>query len=375
MVFFHLYMTDDCNLACRYCRGKLFEGEEDESGITSDIAVDLPLEFDRSLISPLKRFLAADPDPILTFIGGEPLLKRDLICEIMDQVPSTRFMLQTNGILLDTVPGAYRNRFETILISIDGNEERTDQNRGSGVYRQVLSNARLLREEGFAGELIARMTVHEGTDIAGSVLHLASLEDSPFTSIHWQIDANFSGDYRKRHFTEWVDTSYNRGISQLIDHWVSHMQAEGEVLRWYPFLETTEDLLVNRPSGLRCGSGVTNYTIQTDGSIIPCPIMIGMSGYRLGDIYSADPTCLPEIHPGSPCTECSITTFCGGRCLYSNIVRPWPEEGRDAVCSTVRHLRSELIAHLPAMQRLIQEKRIDQSSFSHTRFNGCEIIP
>ncbi|WP_460372544.1 TIGR04084 family radical SAM/SPASM domain-containing protein [Methanocalculus sp. MC3] len=375
MVFFHLYCTDNCNLCCRYCRGKLFDDDEDECASPCDIAVDLPVEFDRSLKSPLYRFLAADPEPVLTFIGGEPLLMHDLICEIMDEAPCNRFMLQTNGILLDRMPAAYRNRFETILISIDGDEATTDQNRGEGVYRRALQNARLLREEGFTGELIARMTVDEETDIAASVLHLASLEDSPFTSIHWQMDANFSGDYKRRHFAEWASANYNRGISSLIDHWVSHMQSDGEVLRWYPFLQTTEDLLQNRPSGLRCGSGVTNFTIQTDGSIIPCPIMIGMNEYLLGDIRSADPTRLREVRPHHPCTVCSIAEFCGGRCLYSNIIRPWPQEGRDAVCSTIHHLRSELIASLPIIRTLLQDGRIDPGSFAHTRYNGCEIIP
>ncbi len=375
VVFFHLYITDDCNLTCRYCRGKLFDPEEEDNGLPSDVAVDLPVEFDRSLKAPLYRFLAADPDPIITFIGGEPLLRSDLICEIIKEAPCNRFMLQTNGLLLDRLPAAYRNRFETILISIDGDEATTDHNRGEGVYRRIMQNARLLQEEGFGGELIARMTVDEETDIAASVFHLASIEDSPFTSIHWQMDANFSGDYKRRHFAEWAKENYNRGISSLIDHWVSHMQTEGDVLRWYPFLQTTEDLLQSRPSGLRCGSGVTNFTIQTDGTIIPCPIMIGMNEYLLGDIRSADPCTLPHIHPEHPCTTCTIQDFCGGRCLYSNIVRPWPEEGREAVCSTTHHLRSELITHLPIINRLIEKQIVDLSSFNHTRFNGCEIIP
>lgn len=376
VVFFHLYTTDDCNLTCRYCRGKLFDLEEEEqSELPSDISLDLPPEFDRSLKEPLYRFLAADPDPILTFIGGEPLLMHDLICEIMDEAPCNRFMLQTNGLLLDQMPPGYRNRFETILISVDGDEATTDHNRGEGVYRRVMQNAHLLRKEGFAGELIARITVDEKTDIAASVLHLATLKESPFTSIHWQIDANFSGDYSKRNFDRWAEESYNDGITRLIDHWVEEMRTDGVVRKWYPFLQTTKDLLQKRASGLRCGSGVTNYTIQTDGSIIPCPIMIGMSMYLLGDIRQSNPTQLPRIEPGSPCTECNITDFCGGRCLYSNILRPWPQEGIDAVCTTVHHLRSRLMAYLPEIRTMIDEGIIDLSSFDHTRYNGCEIIP
>ena len=347
----------------------------DEVSFPCEVSVDLPPEFGISILSSLNRFLAADPDPVLTFIGGEPLLRCDLICQIMDEAPCERFMLQTNGTLIANMPKEYRKRFETILISIDGDESLTDHHRGEGVYRRVLKNARLLRDEGFSGELIARMTVDEKTDIYTSVLHLAQMKNSPFSSIHWQMDANFCGDYHRRRFSDWVEGNYNPGITDLARYWVDSMRLTGQVLPWYPFIQVTEDLLLGKGSGLRCGSGVTNFTIQTDGSIVPCPIMIGMSDYVVGDIRSGDPQNLPGVRPGLPCTECSISEFCGGRCLYSNVVRPWPQEGIDAVCTTVHHLRSVLIDLLPAITDLIDAGVIDLSSFAHTRFNGCEIIP
>ncbi|MBR1367993.1 radical SAM protein [Methanocalculus chunghsingensis] len=374
MVFFHIYLTDDCNLCCRYCRGKMFD-DLDEIDFPCEIASNLPPEFDESLLDPLYRFLARDPDPVVTFIGGEPLLRQDLICRIIDEAPCSRFMLQTNGLLLNSLSPDYRNQFETILISIDGPEDLTDYNRGEGVYNRIAANIQVLKDNGFSGELIARMTVDEETDIHASVTHLAFGTSSPFQSIHWQMDANFWGDYKKRRFREWVAESYNPGINALFEDWIRHMREHGDVLRWYPFLSTTEDLLLNRTSGLRCGSGVTNYTIQTDGSIIPCPIMTGMKDLILGSIKTADPCNLPISLPGLPCTECSIHEFCGGRCLYSNIIRPWPEEGREEVCSTIHHLRSTLLDHIPEIQNLIQKGTINLSSFQHTRFNGCEIIP
>lgn len=374
LVLFHLYITDDCNLSCRYCRGGMFE-TIDGNDPCCEVSYDLPPDFDSALLPSLYSFLKKDPDPVLTFIGGEPLLKTDLICRIMDHIPRGRFMLQTNGLLLDRLPAEYRNRFETILISIDGDEATTDQNRGDGVYSSIITIARGIRREGFGHEIIARMTIDEETDIAASVLHLQNLKDSPFTSIHWQINANFNSDYSKRHFSDWVLNSYNPGISELIQYWVDHMYSHAEVLAWYPFLQTTLDLLVHNNTGLRCGSGSSNYTIQADGSVVPCPIMIGLKDTVVGDIRSNDPFDLPKVVPGPPCTDCAIIDFCGGRCLYSNLIRPWPEEGIRAVCSTVHHLRSSLVAHLPAIQGLIDDQTITLSSFAHTRYNGCEIIP
>jgi sulfatase maturation enzyme AslB (radical SAM superfamily) len=65
---------------------------------------------------------------------------------------------------------AYVNRFHTIIVSIEGDENLTDFYRGKGVYRKVINNLKLIKKNGFHGELIARMTVMEQTDIHHQVL-------------------------------------------------------------------------------------------------------------------------------------------------------------------------------------------------------------
>jgi putative peptide-modifying radical SAM enzyme len=372
-VFYHLIVTDDCNLCCRYCRAKAFE-EGRHDPLEGEIDYDLPLDLS---IDPdlLYRFLARDPDPVLTFYGGEPLLRADLVAEIVLHAPVKRFMIQTNGILLPSLPPEIANRFELIHLSIDGPEPVTDRYRGTGTYRTVIRNAKRLVEKGFRGELNARMTVAEVTDICEAVTFLAHNPDFPFSSIHWQLDANFSNDSSRRQFREWVETSYNPGIRELIRIWLRRMQKEGRVLKWYPFLDTMEDLLLGRPSRLRCGAGYADYTILTDGSIVPCPAMVGMKEYYLGHIATSSPHALPEIAIEGECLTCGIRTFCGGRCLYSNIVKPWGPEEREIVCGTVRNLYETLTAVLPDVRELIGTGRISMGDFFHTKFNGCEIIP
>ena len=111
----------------------------------------------------------------------------------------------------------------------------------------------------------------------------------PFTSIHWQLDANFSGDYHRRRFAEWVHTEL-QPRHQDPRHGVGGSHGnEGEVRRWYPFLDPVDDLLRGKKSRLRCGSGYMNYSIMTDGHIAPCPVMAGMSRYYVGHIADADP--------------------------------------------------------------------------------------
>ena len=345
--------------------------EEDEPGGCPGAIDDTITESFSAKLDSLYTFLAKDPNPVLTFIGGEPLLKPELVMEIMDHAPVQRFMLQTNGTKLADLPAKYTNRFETILISVDGDRTLTDGHRGPGIYDTVTKTADLIKEHGFTGELIARMTIAEDTDIFAAVTHLA--DTGKFSSVHWQMDADFTGDFSHRRFETWVE-GYNAGIRKLAAEWVRRMRTTGIVPKWYPFLSTTEDLLLEQKTKLRCGSGYVNYSIMTNGWIAPCPIMVGMKDYYAGHIADANPKNLKEIPIQTPCTECDIYDFCGGRCLYSNIVRPWGDR-YTLVCNTVRNLRNTLLENLPKIKTMLAEGILTLESFHHTRYNGCEIIP
>jgi uncharacterized protein len=374
-VYFHLILTDECNLCCSYCRAKAFldlPESEGERAVILDEGLPVDVAYDTE---ELYRFLKQDPSPTLTFYGGEPLLRADLIERIIKEAPVKRFMIQTNGMLLDRLRPDTVNRFATILVSLDGSEQLTDAHRGKGVYHRVMENVRKIKSQGYSGELIARMTVTEKTDIVDAVSYLAENPDYSFTSIHWQIDANFAGDFSQRRFSDWTRECYNPGIRTLVRDWIERMERTGTIPKWYPFIDPMEDLLHNRTSRLRCGSGYANYSILTDGHIVPCPVMIGMQQYYLGHIRSTSPMNLPVIPVGGECIKCRIVDFCGGRCLYSNITRPWDEPQRKIVCETVETLHDALVEVLPRVRDLIARGVIHRESFAHEKFNGCEIIP
>jgi uncharacterized protein len=373
-VHYHLILTDNCNLCCSYCRGKAF-GASWDAGEDLDLDTSPPVDLDFDLCA-LYRFLAQDSNAVLTFYGGEPLLVPGLIREIMDHATVKGYILHTNGTLLPDLGSAWINRFDCILVSIDGPERLNDHNRGSGTYRKIMENLSGITSRGYRGEIIARMTVTEETDIFQAVSHLAENESFSFPSIHWQIDANFWPDSpERRGFPRWVRENYNPGISALVESWVSRMAETGVVPRWYPFLDTLEDLLYGRETLLRCGSGHSNYSIMTDGSIVPCPIMVGMKPYYLGHVLTAVPSSLPKVPVRGACTGCRLFSFCGGRCLYACITNPWPEPMQKVVCSTVENLHASLTGALPRVKEMIREGTISLQDFAHQKFNSCEIIP
>jgi len=374
-MLFHVILTTECNSQCRYCYGEALDDIDNSfSDIEIDYALPRKINYDVSL---LNRFCRQDPNCVLTFYGGEPLLCLDEIKQIMNKTKPKLFMMQTNGLLLNHLEQSCVNRFHTILVSIDGDEALTDLYRGAGTFRKVIDNLKLMKKNGFPGGLIARMTVMENTDIHKQVRWLLENDEFAFSSVHWQLNAGFwKNDFARRDFKRWSEESYDPGIRRLAEFWVDHMEKERVVLRLYPLLGVAHSILFGeRASFLRCGGGWINYAIQTDGHIIPCPTMWGMKEYYLGHVGTAHPLKLGRVFVKEPCESCDMLNLCGGRCLYANVMKRWGPEAYSQVCDTVKCLAEAVVAQLPRIRKLIDEGRIGLRDFEYVRYNGCEIIP
>ena len=368
----YVTLTTDCNLRCQYCYGKSCE---DFGSDFNDLSVDYSLPSSSAYsIESLLAFLEAEPTSTVIFYGGEPLMRKDKLEEIMDGVSDGRFVLQTNGILLDQLNSSYVNRFESIFVSLDGSESLTDHYRGAGTYRKVMNNLKVIHENGYTGDVVARMTVAEATEIDTQVLEL--VRNPLISAVHWQLDALFwQHDYPKRRFAGWIQESYNPRIRSLIGNWIEHMQNEGEVWSLYPFTGICHSLLMEISSKLRCGAGWRVFNIQTDGHITPCPVMAGMKDYYLGNIMTNIPGTLKTVSVGEPCISCDILTLCGGRCLYANVTKLWGAAGFEEVCRTVRNLINGIKDVMPEIKKLLQNGTVSLKDFNGPDYNGCEVIP
>jgi len=375
VTFFHIILTTECNLKCRYCYGEALEDlNADFPSFEIDYTLPKRMSYD---IDSLDRFCGQDPDCIIILYGSEPLLCVDEIKQIMDGAKAKRFIIQTNGLLLGSLEPEYVNRFHTILVSIDGDEALTDFYRGKGAFRKVIDNLKLIKGNGFEGELTARMTVMEQTDIYKQVRWLLNNDEFSFSSVHWQLNAGFwKKDFARRDFKRWSEENYNPGIRKLVKFWVDHMEKNEAVLRVYPFLGIVQSLKSGeKTSPLRCGAGWINYAIQTDGHIVPCPSMWGIKDYYVGHMSNADPLKLKKFFVSEPCTRCDIFNVCGGRCLYANITKRWSIEAYSLVCNTAQNLINAVVKQLPRIRKLIKDGKIRIENFEFMKYNGCEIIP
>jgi len=373
-MYYHLILSEKCNLECRYCYKKSLE--EFDNGLDKKFKFDFSDPMDSEVkISELKKFLEKDNDAVLVFYGGEPLLQISKIKKIIDEI-SVPFRMQTNGILLDKLESKYLNKIGKILVSLDGDSTRTNKNRGSGKYEKILENIKLIRKNGYKGEIVARMTIAQDcSDLFPQVMHLVSLIDEKLIdSVHWQIDCgfykfDFEEDKIKKFFEE-----YNKSVEKLINWWGENIR-KGKVYRLYPFVGIVKPILEGKTNcGLRCGAGHSGYAITTSGKLVHCPIMNSIENFKAGNLKTK-PCELKKFDCKTECKDCEFYGLCGGRCMYWRCAKLWPKVGDEMICNSIKNYINLIKEKIPEIKELIEKKIIKKEYFDYEDYFGPEIIP
>lgn len=324
-------------------------------------------------ISHLKRFICDDPEPVIAFYGGEPLLNVRFIEEVMEGFPNARFVIQSNGLLAKVLEPQYWLRFKAVLLSIDGRRMVTDHYRGVGVYDRVVDSARWLREIGFRNDLIARMTVSELTDIFLDARHILSLD--LFDHIHWQLNVIWSSLWKD--FNSWLGSSYLPGINRLVRLWIEEAR-KGRALGLVPFVALLRIMVEDRKIGCPpCGAGIDSLSVLTDGTVIACPIAVDIKWARLGNLRTDSKLdMINRVRINKPCTSCNYLAYCGGRCLYAHYERLWGKYGFKRICGATIHTVEELAKVKTEVLGLIKSGVIPKEHIEYPPFNNTtEIIP
>ncbi|MDP6547369.1 MAG: TIGR04084 family radical SAM/SPASM domain-containing protein [Candidatus Woesearchaeota archaeon] len=360
---FLIYITERCNLACKYC-----DSVEDRNKYDQEITYD---------INSLIRFLENIPDLRLHFYGGEPLLNEGLVKEILSKVEHAHSNLQTNGQMLYKLDKDILSKLNVISVSLDGPEDITDSYRGTGVYKTAIKQIKILQKNGYKNILNVRMTVNPGADIEKSVKHFISQCDVKFDNIHWQLNALFHQEQwenNKEEIKYWFNNSYNPKITLLIKSWAKEMIINNQVTKLIPFTGIIHSLLTNsKVQNLRCGAGWSMFAIMTNGNVYPCPVIREYPEYNLGNISKMKANDIKPAYTLKNCKKCKVFSLCGGRCLYSNHKNKWDEEGYELVCDSVKHLIRELIKVYPIIKKLISQNKISIDDFS--AYQDYEVIP
>ena len=330
-----LLTTLKCNLKCSYC----------SLGVGEVLGSQRHVDYD---LDQLERFVAtqlAGKEIYVTFYGGEPTLNIDFIAAAMRRFPLFRFQLQTNGTLLDKLPGELLGRLSNILVSIDGGERITDGYRGRGIYRQVMKNLRQVRDR-VAGSITARVTWSDA-DTGFAELDLLT---SSFDYVYFQFvaDEQYGGDaVAKRQAV----------LAQLVDRFFAGSDA------LYPLIPlmgiVRNKLFPSRARELyagmtQCRASTHLINVMPDGKIFPCPDMMYLPAMQQGDVKGnwLRPSPL-RPHADMPCGDCEALPWCRRNCmknLYLGYVQKDERYRRNVVepiCALIRFIGREIDRHAP----------------------------
>jgi MoaA/NifB/PqqE/SkfB family radical SAM enzyme len=118
-------VTARCNLRCEGCWAALYGKERD-------------LEYDllEQTITEAEEQMGVH---FFVFSGGEPTIREDLF-QLYEDHPNSQFQVYTNGTLIDKEMAERLAALGNVMpmVSVEGNQELTDQRRGEGTYEKVM---------------------------------------------------------------------------------------------------------------------------------------------------------------------------------------------------------------------------------------------
>lgn len=142
-VIAYLLVTNRCQMSCHYC-------------FVDHVA--LPNEMSTERIIQLVDELYEKGTRMICLMGGEPLLKPG-IDKIVNHIVSKGIIcdMTTNGVLvkhkLDVV-----KKLDAMMISLDGDDEANDRNRGEGTFPKIVEGIQIARENGITVRLNCVLT-------------------------------------------------------------------------------------------------------------------------------------------------------------------------------------------------------------------------
>ncbi len=263
-----LFVDHQCNLRCTYC----YNGEKFTRPMTMD-----------TVRKAVELALGSGPIPHLdvSFFGGEPLLRLDLVREIVEYCeqrieqqrpkPTLRFIMNTNGTLITDEALALMDkpREFSVFVSLDGHKEVHDRYRvdaaGKGSFDDVIAGVERLGEAGIGYQLVGVVAMETAAELGKTVRTLAPLGAAKIV-----LAANFRDDW-----TEESIEDLKHGLDDVGDAWMEMFRA-GTKLAVEPLhTKILTHLKGGIPCPSRCLISGSELTISPSGKIYPCAQMVG----------------------------------------------------------------------------------------------------
>lgn len=330
-------ITDRCNLRCPHCyhvdpEGNIVRGEELDDKRMMQIA---------ELLVQHRLFF-------VTFTGGEPLVRRDLLINLAQYLSDHNIVLSLNTNLLQMDDGLLsRLRVHRMLVSCPStNPETYRRATGNGDYERFEEKLRLLvdAKTNFTVNMVVSRTNFQ--EVRATASHLAALGVRRFAATPASVNARFPnyGMLLEAHEVQQV-------INDLI--WAhENLGLEVDIMESIPkCLMPPRAFELELPFVFRsCHAGRRNGTVSTNGDVRPC----SHNPRTFGNVLREDINVIWDRvgqwrqtsgNYNTACLSCDMFNACGGGCRVDAAVRqgqndaphPYMTDERPTTPSRVDH--------------------------------------
>lgn len=299
---YYLYVTNACNLGCKYC-----------SVMVDCKNNDIPLEPSYSIDS-LKLFIDstqtthASNTANIVFFGGEPSLNLEFVESVIaalgegTEAYSMKYMFHTNGLLLSRISPETLRHIDAIMLSVNYTEIPR-YNLDRGYFCEIVAGIRYVKTIKNI-PVIGRFTITEDTSLYSCVTQMHHF----FDYIHWQIENCLSF----KNFDKFL-SAYEFDVKNLLSMWYSFLE-KGVLLNIIPFIAAINFINEqNNAFDFNCGYNKSMVYIQTDGTCYLCCDDNVSANNAIGNVtkgFSFVDFSLKD----TPCKNCVYLSICRGRC-------------------------------------------------------------
>lgn len=300
---YFVYMTNDCNLHCQYC-SVLLDCEKNNLPIKPTYSYTDLMEFIKATQQQIN-----SREISIYFFGGEPTLEYDSIKQLISTAKlelceyELKFVLHTNGLLLDCLPDDILNELSLIMFSINY-EKIPHHTLYPGYFSRIIDNVFSIKARKSI-PIIARLTVTEETSIFTELLQVSNF----FDYVYWQIENCVAFDNALI-----FKNTYIYEIQKTFDYWIKYL-AQGIMIKYIPFMAVLKFMFFHDrdDNEFSCGYSRGMIYIQTNGKCYACSDNVEGNAHFMGDIYKG--IILPNHKLDEfKCNGCSYQSICMGRC-------------------------------------------------------------
>lgn len=318
-----LPIAGHCNLKCPYCFAQM-DGGFYFQDYTEQNIIDV-IDF------LVKQHTDKDVPILLTFFGGEPLLKFDIVKFAIDYIKRTYFDIKfsysitTNGTILNTeIIRTLKENNIAVLLSVDGpdnefNLRRFRNNRKS--IDVVLKNIQTLKDNGINIELRATL-VSSNPHILETFQFFEGLKTK------FYIVFAYNSENVSHHCAEYNrDTlfSIKKQLDDVQNYYLCKIKNKENIYNQM-FVRYMTILRYRSLSNVVCGASWCFFTITSDGTIYPCAHFMNNTKYGIGNIHTGEinfekrqqyiPAYTNELQE---CSDCWVRNLCMGGCMSEKI--------------------------------------------------------